>query len=151
MARPYCNRKTRGHRPGNSEGWQIERSPGKFEGEGLLTIWAWEATMTGDGEIASNGDGGESYTRLDGPFSRAELRGWRNDDGRRLNRSEIRFANHAAGVILHERSDGFVSGRWFAADDAGRAALADAWASIESDLYGDEPDDESDSDGWDCL
>ena len=103
--------------------------PGKFGGEPELTRVYWEASLEGcaDDE-APLGDGQGCFVLY--RFKADEQFDFENY---RANEAELAFLRTQAGVVLFERSDGFVSGLW--ADDA--ETLESEWREIESDIASD--------------
>jgi hypothetical protein len=89
-------------------------NPGKYESEPHATVYADWLSLDGDGETYSDGDGGESYTVIDGPFD-AESVGRFNLDNPdyRLDADDHEIMLNAIGVILCESSQGFVSATWY--------------------------------------
>ena len=117
MARPYRNRKRRGKRPSVYDRWQIERHPGKFEGEGLVVQYLYSDAL--DGEVYGYPDGSSDTVVLAPLVPRYDF--WEPDA--QLNRSEKRFLKTRCGAVLHESSNGFVSATWFPNTEAGKAQL----------------------------
>jgi hypothetical protein len=148
MSRIHQNRKRRGHRPLNSDNWQICQVLGKCESEGLLVQYLQDLVMNGDGETWSFEDGGATDTVLDGPFDKSSLRRFRGDvdyNGEvALNRSEKRYAAFSCGAILHETSNGFLSATWFPNTEKGRADFANAQSDLAATYSHDDEDEEQD-------
>lgn len=95
---------------------------GKFEGCLLIDLFAYELILQGEGEFLSDGDGGVSYTRIDGPFSGKSFGP--------LNYREQGFLGRQAGCILKESSQGFVSVQWY----ENAQELANQWDELEKDF-----------------
>ncbi len=96
------------------------KSPGKFEGESHATLYAYSLMMNGDGDTYSTGDGGESYTVLEGPFDAASVEQYQNDpeyDGERLDGEDVLMIREAVGCIARECESGFVTCEWYDSRD----------------------------------
>ncbi len=113
--------------------------PGKFEGELFVGVALYMLAGDGDDGVVGGEDGGDSYTLLLGPFSDVKAMDY-GDSPSPLNNPERDFLGKLAGVILQERSDGFVSCEYY----TDRKMLDRHWASIEADFATTEDDDESD-------
>jgi hypothetical protein len=141
------NRPRNKRRPRNGENWQICQILGPFESEGILVQYLEEIVGNGDGETFSFGDGGASDTVIDGPFDAASLREFRGDVdynkiGVGLNRSEKRFAQQSCGAILHCRSDGFFSARWYPNTPKGQERFAKAQDDLVEEYSSDDDEEE---------
>lgn len=114
--------------------------PGKFEGGLIIDEHVYSLSLLGDGETVGSDDGGESYTRLDGPFQAS------GDVQEPLNEEEVAFLAQQAGAILYESSDGFVDVTYYASKEA----LNKAWTEIEAEYAGEDEDQETPN-GWDEI
>lgn len=103
-------------------------SPGKFEGCLVCDLYAYEETLMGNGDTLSDDCGGESYTRVDGPFQEDFIDGEYGFG--KLFFSEKRFLQKQVGCILTESSDGFVSVSWY----TDKYRLFEEWDSLEKDF-----------------
>jgi hypothetical protein len=89
-------------------------------------------------DIISIGDGA-SFTRVDGPFSPAELRTFFGPEFGFLNRAERKEIYTWAGYVLYERSDGHIHVYSY----EHKESLDKYWAGLEEEYY---PDDEGQGD-----
>lgn len=139
MARPFHMK--HGKRRGGYQVRRRVRGPGKFEGEDVLSLFAYQVILDGcDTDSCGDDNGGDSYSLVDGPFDPTDLK--QTIDTLRgnfeyvfLNRIERRTIAKKAGCIVHERGDGFVFVDWFESPDK----LESAWLEIVSQY---EPEDE---------
>ncbi len=129
---------------------RINRTPGKFEAEPLLTQFAYELSMDGNGETYSDDCGGDSHTIIDGPFTIDELAKFTAELDRAeacLTLPEMQPALEAIGCIVHESTQGFVSCDWLSTQEE----LDDARTELEEQYTTVDDDDISIPDGWDAI
>ena len=125
------------------EGLRVVRGPSKFEGELYLTELAYLMSLDGgtDDEAGSSTEG-EGWYGLMGvvkPWATAKIA--KEESGAGLTAAEeafLRDGDGRAGVILFERTDGFVEGTWF------KIALDrdDVWEEIQEEHAAEDEDED---------
>jgi hypothetical protein len=136
MARPYGNRRRPGHDRGRRDlTTTIDR--GKFEGEPLVTEWAYETSLDGSDDQAGGEHCGDFAVLLRGPFLRSESRDWHDGFGQTLRRPDRHHIRHSAGCILYGSHSGFVSADWFPATPAGREQMQRQWDTTVAEYQHD--------------
>lgn len=123
-------------------GLRVVRGPGKFEGELYLTVLAYSMSLDGgaDEECGSSSEGAGWAGLMAGIAVEDAEEHAAEDGGGPLTAEERKFlrTEGKAGVILFERTDGFVSGEWFGSEQK----LAKAWKETCEDLEPEEGEEE---------
>lgn len=130
--------------------------PGKFEGCMLVEVAVYVASLDGCCDVVGDDNGGESYTRVDGPMTGIDLEQTDQaerdhlldsiksaligtdapEDPTRLNSDELAFMARQAGAIVYESTQGFVSVEFFRAADeleANWEAIVKVFAPFDDD------------------
>lgn len=112
--------------------------PGKFEGGLMIDEYAYGVSLDGGADDEANfGDGNGWYGLL-----RHGHTIFRDHDPflEQLTEDEAAFVKQAAGCIIHEDNQGFVSVTWYMADE--QAKMDEDWNAIVDEMDDDDADDE---------
>lgn len=138
--RPFKNRKRRG---GCRQGIRTYRGFGKFEGNDVLSLVAYDMAMDStDIHSDEHGGGSASLVEYSDAFYYDYLRtcrdAYRLPDG--LNKRERKQIRSYVGFIVYESSQGFISVDWFVS----RKHMMIHWDNLEKQFYPEEESEDED-------